>query len=69
MGNRRIIGKAKKILPRPPPLPYSRLVPPARALSNVPSSGDERTEMVRFDHDKFLSIFASLYHCLVSQIG
>ncbi|KAI4323291.1 hypothetical protein L6164_022909 [Bauhinia variegata] len=44
-----ITGRAKKIVPKPPPVPYSRLVPPARALSNNMSASaddDERTQMV-----------------------
>ncbi|KAK4285616.1 hypothetical protein QN277_002291 [Acacia crassicarpa] len=36
----RVTGRAKKIVPRPPPVPYSRPAPPARLPSNVASSTD-----------------------------
>jgi len=43
----RVTGRANKIVPRPPPAPYSRLVPPARVLSNMPTfMDDERNQMV-----------------------
>ncbi|KAJ1442441.1 Zinc finger, RING/FYVE/PHD-type [Sesbania bispinosa] len=42
----RTTGRAKKMVPRPPPAPYSRPVPPARFLSHMPSPmGDERHQM------------------------
>ncbi|KAL9298177.1 hypothetical protein ACSQ67_024073 [Phaseolus vulgaris] len=42
----RVTGRANKIVPRPPPAPYSRLVPPARVLSNMPTfMDDERNQM------------------------
>ncbi|XP_022734072.1 E3 ubiquitin-protein ligase RGLG4-like isoform X2 [Durio zibethinus] len=39
-------GKAKKVVPRPPPVPYSRPAQPERIPSNVPSSPalDDRTQ-------------------------
>ncbi|TKY68545.1 E3 ubiquitin-protein ligase RGLG2 [Spatholobus suberectus] len=37
----RATGRSNKIVPRPPPAPYSRLVPPARVLSNTPSFMDD----------------------------
>ncbi|XP_061358471.1 E3 ubiquitin-protein ligase RGLG4-like [Gastrolobium bilobum] len=41
-------GRARKIVPRPPPVPYSRPVPPAHVLSTMPASmmEDERNQMV-----------------------
>ncbi|KAF7822466.1 E3 ubiquitin-protein ligase RGLG4-like isoform X1 [Senna tora] len=43
----RVTGRAKKIVPRPPPVPYSRPAPPARVPSNIPAStNDERNQMV-----------------------
>ncbi|XP_028799660.1 E3 ubiquitin-protein ligase RGLG4-like isoform X1 [Neltuma alba] len=39
----RTTGRAKKIVPRPPPVPYSRPAPPARLPSSVPSD-DERNQ-------------------------
>ncbi|KAE9620835.1 putative transcription factor C2H2 family [Lupinus albus] len=40
-------GRAKKIVPRPPPVPYSRLVPPAHIPSYMPASTeDEQNQMV-----------------------
>ncbi|KAL2617939.1 hypothetical protein AAZV13_08G216900 [Glycine max] len=42
----RATGRSNKIVPRPPPAPYSRLVPPARVLSNMPTfMDDERNQM------------------------
>lgn len=43
---RRTTGKAKKVVPRPPPVPYSRPSLP-RQLSNSPAdAADERSQMV-----------------------
>ena len=43
----RAMGSARKIVPRPPPAPYSRPVPPAHVLRNMPASmEDERNQMV-----------------------
>ncbi|XP_054791322.1 E3 ubiquitin-protein ligase RGLG4-like isoform X1 [Prosopis cineraria] len=43
----RVTGRAKKIIPRPPPVPYSRPAPPARVPSNIHSStDDERNQQV-----------------------
>ncbi|KAH1148344.1 hypothetical protein GYH30_043124 [Glycine max] len=42
----RATGRSNKIVPRPPPAPYSQLVPPARVLSNTPTfMDDERNQM------------------------
>ncbi|KAK7405777.1 hypothetical protein VNO78_07386 [Psophocarpus tetragonolobus] len=42
----RATGRSNKIVPRPPPAPYSRLVPPARVVSNMPTfMNDERDQM------------------------
>ncbi|RDX66189.1 E3 ubiquitin-protein ligase RGLG4, partial [Mucuna pruriens] len=39
-------GRSNKIVPRPPPAPYSRLVPPTHVLSNMPTPmDDERNQM------------------------
>lgn len=47
-GQSRVTGRSNKIVPRPPPAPYSRLVPPARVLSNNPTfMDDERNQMVQ----------------------
>lgn len=47
MDKSRVTGRAKKIVPRPPPLPYSQPPRPAHVPSNVPqSSDDERNQMV-----------------------
>ncbi|XP_027355674.1 E3 ubiquitin-protein ligase RGLG4-like [Abrus precatorius] len=43
----RSTGRSKKIVPRPPPAPYSRSVPPAHVLSTMPAFiDDERNQMV-----------------------
>ncbi|KAL5568776.1 hypothetical protein UlMin_025351 [Ulmus minor] len=42
----RVTGKAKKVVPRPPPVPYSRPTMLAHAPSRLPSSNDERNQAV-----------------------
>ncbi|KAJ1381828.1 Copine, partial [Sesbania bispinosa] len=46
----RVTGRAKRIVPRPPPIPYSRSAPPpplARVPNNTPSStADEQNQAV-----------------------
>jgi hypothetical protein len=44
----RASGRAKKMVPRPPPAPYSRHMPPDHFLRNMPASSmdDQRNQMV-----------------------
>ncbi|XP_061336902.1 E3 ubiquitin-protein ligase RGLG4-like isoform X3 [Gastrolobium bilobum] len=43
----RVTGRAKRIVPKPPPIPYSRAAPPARVPSNTPAStADEQNQAV-----------------------
>lgn len=60
-------GRAKKMVPRPPPVPYSRLVPPAHFVSNMPASSmeDERNQMVYVIETYVASLYFVLC-CLVS---
>ncbi|XP_061336901.1 E3 ubiquitin-protein ligase RGLG4-like isoform X2 [Gastrolobium bilobum] len=42
----RVTGRAKRIVPKPPPIPYSRAAPPARVPSNTPAStADEQNQV------------------------
>jgi len=48
MDKSRATGRAKKMIPRPPPAPYSRHMPPEHFLSSMPASSmdDQRNQMV-----------------------
>ncbi|KAL1349208.1 E3 ubiquitin-protein ligase RGLG4 isoform X1 [Arachis hypogaea] len=45
LDNRRVTGRAKKIVPKPPPVPYSRPAPPVHVMSNAQTSpADDRNQ-------------------------
>lgn len=50
--NRRVRGRAKRIVPKAPPIPYSRPAPsPARLPSTAPASSiDDQNQSVCFTH-------------------
>jgi len=43
LDNRRVTGRAKRIVPKPPPVPYSR---PAPSINTAASSGDDQNQTV-----------------------
>jgi hypothetical protein len=51
MDKSRATGRAKKMVPRPPPAPYSRPMPPEHFLRNMSTSSidDEQNQMVTFN--------------------
>jgi len=70
MDKSRATGRAKKMVPRPPPAPYSRHKPPDHFLRNMPASSmdDQRNQMVHMIANLGASLYFLLYFLEVNLV-